>query len=111
MNTVEGNKIIAEFMGEDYGYTDKGWKDRCGFHTSWDWLMPVVEKIESIKFADGYCGVHISSNECTLQHTKFRPNILNSQYHYWDTITHDTKIKATWEAIVAFIEWYKTIQS
>ena len=43
------NKLIAEFMGvyseeNGYDYTKIGNKGVC-YHTSWDWLMPVVQKI------------------------------------------------------------------
>ena len=37
----ENNKLIAEFMGVQY--TGIRVKD---YDTSWDWLMPVVQKIE-----------------------------------------------------------------
>ena len=46
----DSNVLIAEFMGEPYYYADEEryyYADDEGmeFHTSWDWLMPVVEKI------------------------------------------------------------------
>ena len=45
----DSNVLIAEFMGvyseeNGYDYTKIGNKG-VGYHTSWDWLMPVVEKI------------------------------------------------------------------
>lgn len=54
---LEKNKLIAEFMGLFYDRGD--WRDDEGiiyslydlykgvipYHKSWDWLMPVVEKI------------------------------------------------------------------
>ena len=55
MNTQENNKLIAEFM--DMQETNLGWVDSRRhilnddsispllYHTSWDWLMPVVRKI------------------------------------------------------------------
>jgi len=72
---IEGNKLIAEFMGGErhwlngmkepftddtiWGYYDVGVNitstysgrpialvNDLKYHTSWDWLMPVVEKIE-----------------------------------------------------------------
>lgn len=45
---IEGNKLILAFMGEVNIYTDKGLFNLCGYHDSWDWLMPVVEKIKSM---------------------------------------------------------------
>jgi len=53
---LEGNKVIAEFMGkklptDEYVIPIDGelnlcyWVDELRFHSSWDWLMPVVRKI------------------------------------------------------------------
>jgi len=38
MNTTENNKLIAEFMGYDA-------IEPMQYQTSWDWLMPVLKKI------------------------------------------------------------------
>ena len=57
---MKDNKLIAEFMGctnpfnEIHDATlykvEQGTfeLDELQYHTSWDWLMPVVEKIEQI---------------------------------------------------------------
>ena len=37
----ENNKLIAEFM-----HGDGGRLHNLQYHTSWDWLKPVVDKIE-----------------------------------------------------------------
>jgi hypothetical protein len=56
------NKLIAEFMGMTYGdpndnsvmiqMTPQGNEvvpiESMKYHCSWDWLMPVVEKIEQV---------------------------------------------------------------
>lgn len=56
---IENNKLIAEFM-------DMEWRDEpfnnfffkglnvgdLKFNESWDWLMPVIEKISTVKFPD-----------------------------------------------------------
>ena len=45
---MKDNKLIAEFMGvysdeNGYDYSKIGNKG-INYHTSWDWLMPVVKK-------------------------------------------------------------------
>lgn len=64
---IEGNKLIAEFMGYDgvdcpnckhtrdcnwlqCGLTPHEKDEQLKYHSSWDWLMHVVEKIESLGF-------------------------------------------------------------
>ena len=51
------NKLIAEFMQKGsegfglYDYNGKHYKlYELKYHTSWDWLMPVIEKIESLGY-------------------------------------------------------------
>ena len=54
MNTIENNKMIAEFMGLEMlnDLQIKTPKDggiflsELKYHTSWDWLMPVIKKIK-----------------------------------------------------------------
>ena len=54
---MKNNKLIAEFMGMTYHHNDNSVMiqmtsqgneivpiDSMGYHNSWDWLMPVVEK-------------------------------------------------------------------
>ncbi len=49
---IEWNKLIAEFMGVShaavdgnlYYYVNGDSYDTLEYHTSWDWLMPVVNK-------------------------------------------------------------------
>lgn len=59
MNTQENNRLIAEFEGyETYemnGYINVHYSDDnvrtivdTHYHSSWDWLMPVVEKINDL---------------------------------------------------------------
>jgi len=110
MNT-ENNKLIAEFMGfkkDIYfhfpqhkelvvsrdGYSE--WMehfraDELKYHSSWDWLIPVVESIEQTNLAT--IEIHtkgmvlISYNSDTLMYT-------------------DSLITAVYDACVDFIKWY-----
>lgn len=119
---LNGNKLIAEFLGikidsEDFNFVPKNIFTHSieadiqisdlyelEFHSSWDWLMPVVEKIESI-YDDfhGYFAVHIVSNGCTISGTKLRPGVVNA---YFNQEYADSKLKATYECVVKFIKWY-----
>ena len=56
---MKDNKLIAEFMQEGsegfnlYDYNGCHYKvDELLFHTSWDWLMPVLSKILDLSFQD-----------------------------------------------------------
>jgi len=45
----DNNKLIAEFMGTSIGYgNDYYTDDKFPYKTSWDWLMPVVKKIDNM---------------------------------------------------------------
>lgn len=63
MDTIEGNKAIAEFCEMDACASQEHRTNKCywvlfkkmyykademEFHTSWDWLMPVVQKIKGV---------------------------------------------------------------
>ena len=55
---MKDNKLIAEFMGLQFSkgeyyrplYNSGDWipENELQYHTSWDWLMPVVQKVSSL---------------------------------------------------------------
>ena len=103
MKTIEeGNKLIAEFMGR-CGKVNKHlywvnipsvkWVtvEQMQFHTSWDWLMPVVEKINEINI------LKISSNLGSL-----KMKVKGSLYG----IGVDNTIEDVWKIVVLFIKTY-----
>jgi len=127
----ENNKIIAEFLNWDFddlsetfetpflkliepqAFGDEQFscklKDfELEFHSDWNWLMEVVEKIESIK--DPYHGrfeVYISSNSCTIQSTNFRPDKpIPNPPHYYDNIVLNNKIESVYYSVINFINFY-----
>ena len=98
---MKENKLIAEFMGMQH--TDIGWYDNeetlqlqnntfdeLQFQTSWDWLMPVVEKIE-----DMGCEVVMTNAECTI----------SGNDCYVESIGKSRR-EATYNAVVEFINEY-----
>ena len=85
---MENNKLIAEFMGMTYSdpndnsvmiqMTPQGNEvvpiESMQYHTSWDWLMPVVQKcrLESrceYDEDDNWNEIHWSLEECNLDKT------------------------------------------
>lgn len=147
--TIANNKLIAEFMqleqhGDYFHIEDENLMEITGcekgevtslgylftpelmkFHTSWDWLMPVVEKIEqlSVSVLENEDELHdkrkveyqftvcIENEQCMI-HVDIFP-----QYYGTDTDffkTYDccnrengvTKIQATYKAVVEFIKWF-----
>ena len=74
MELTNDNKLIAEFMGAE---PDKKTFFRTGeevhlYHTSWDWLMPVVQKIEDYLSDNvgkvGYFDDGLISNDIEVRH-------------------------------------------
>lgn len=68
------------------------------YHKSWDWLMPVVEKIEML---DCVLAVTISTNEVTIES-------MNEEFTFIEVIRWEDKdsIRGVYKAVVEFIEWY-----
>ena len=117
---MENNKLIAEFMGAvgtpKYNPTEwdvyiTGCLDvdsddenaqhfytpaEMKYHTSWDWLMPVVEKIECTHDDKGDCfNVMMEAFECTI-----------SGLGLTLCLNGHTKMDATYKAVIEFIKTY-----
>ena len=88
---MNDNKLIAEFMGLEYknGFLI-GRLDTPKYHTSWDWLMPVVAKILDNAFYD----VGLTSME---DFYSIKENI-----PYMDE---------TYKSVVEFIKTYNDVQT
>lgn len=64
------------------------------YHTSWDWLMPVVEKIEQLEYY-----VRIEQNLVTIYK-------VSKAYEWFGGGTSETKIESTYIAVIEFIKYY-----
>jgi len=117
MNTQENNRLVAEFMELEvenglYYYTtsmDDYKTDTLYFDSSWDWLMPVVEKIES--FQDGEDGDSMRGHLYNFRIEQHFVYILDGES--MDVIIEmngDSKLDATYNAVVEFINQYNKNQ-
>jgi hypothetical protein len=97
MNTIETNKIIAGFLGQnkipyefpkfgnirmDGDYSDTFFDNQLKFHSDWNWLMEVVKK-------------------CRLES--------NDEDSHWEVIYYsltELNIEAVYNACVEFIKGY-----
>lgn len=135
-NVIENNKLIAEFMGgrvseiwKVAGIPEYAWrgdvaerwrKEKIGlsigtvirvndllFHSSWDWLIPVVEKIEDL-----YEGALIFYIKDERAHIERDPQAVLAFSDWLPDVPDcysgfcDTKLKAVYSTVVQFIKWY-----
>ena len=108
---MKDNKLIAEFMGVNVvtlddirlnknpyqSSADGHLKEDLEYHSSWDWLMPVVEEIESMGYE-----VIIAESRCKIKH--------NTDHSIDELLNVDiigTKKAATYQAVVEFIKQLK----
>jgi hypothetical protein len=115
MKTLEEkNGLIAKFMGLKFKDDDKYIKElkemrsngiyfeqgymtsELKYHESWDWLMPVVEKIESFEGTNGNNYKFTIQNETSFVDCT---NIISSP-------SVKSKIQSTYETVVMFIKFY-----
>ena len=154
MNTIIGNKVIAKFMGLTYkkdkffhveNNSDSYWEgtiehtgwwknnfpidyeDELHYHKSWDWLMPVVDKIEMTSWDISLTKRYLH-NPDLFHGNPFRTGDIFISYDereefkgwFWQAGFSDlpsitikesnerarSRIEATWLAVVEFIKWY-----
>ena len=114
-NIIENNKLIAEFLGgikqpfefPQFGYINSmgDWKDtffdnQLKFHSNWNWLMSVVEKIENLQ----------DENNCAIYNVQIEQSFTEIiDNHTSETIVEvdsNSKIEAVYQSCVEFIKWY-----
>lgn len=108
MKAETENKLIAEFMGiKTKVYSDTPTityfnfngtmltADKMKYSTSWDWLMPVVEKIEGLGFQ-----FFISNDSAYITRWHFA-----GSFHTISNLL-DSKNESVYKTAIRFIQWY-----
>jgi hypothetical protein len=104
--TLENNKLIADFMGVKIGVELYSWRPGCteplqekhlNYHESWGWIMPVVERIEDLGY---YIG--IDRHFCMIGTI----DTFGLGIQHLPTVNAVTKIEAVYKQCIAFINWY-----
>ncbi len=110
---LDGNKLIAKFMGYSWSSENDGKTylkkipdqlsiysirpENLRYNTHWDWLMPVVEKIED----QNKYGLIITEAVVKIKDISF-----DKKPYYQDLFVYadDSKIKTVWIAVVDLIK-------
>ena len=103
-NTRENNKLIEDFLKSKVSPFKKHILNK-DYHNSWDLLMPVVEKIESMYDIDKNKFFVEISTGCSIFSIK-RESFFEDESTICLTRYADTKLEATHCAIIEFIKWY-----
>lgn len=126
MNIQEGNKLIAEFMGlneaeDEYpkglpshvelwgNFMDNG--DKIQYHSSWDWLMPVVEKIIKMDFKANDYDAPDYTYLRTFGMIDEESRMIMVRFNRMGLFMSSTLIEATYNAVIGFITWYNTAKN
>lgn len=138
MNIEENNKLLADFVGfiknkPDtilyYNPETKNYRreDELQFHTSWDWIMQVVDKIENLGVSEImgrklYSRFEILGNHIQLDWVKNNRYLLRLEIAQKDMFTHQgyarkeyirvdinenaSTLEAIYLTCVEFVKWF-----
>ena len=90
-----------------YGYFKINSND-LKFHTSWDWLMLVVEKIEKIETFIVNVKIHTGEYSIYIYNQEAYNNGDYNKYDYFYADWEEDKLKGIYKAVVEFIKWYNS---
>ena len=110
-NRSETNRLLAEFLNAKYSkeedlYYFPSIFCKSGrnyfysfdllFHSDWNWLMQVVEKIEDLGYSLEINKQEENDYQCNIVKSN---NIIHSHYNI-------SKIEAVYNACIEFVKWY-----
>lgn len=111
MSIGKDNKLIAGFMRAEFGELRPDGGTSCflpqgeaidihllKYHTSWDWLMPVVEKIEEK-------GYNVNVSKVPSIERSYLANLHITPYNK-SQYTKGNRLEKTYTLCTGFIKWY-----
>jgi hypothetical protein len=105
---IVGNKLIDSFMGnERHPLKDYSWEHTIAYRTSWDWLMPVVDKVNSMG-KEFSCAIFKNYVSLTVEKggNKFYKDFSFSHAEY--ITSEQTGKEAMFKLLVKFVEWHNS---
>lgn len=102
---TENNRAMADFMGIEtcehgrVGYRVSGNPEHLQYHICWDWLMPVIEKIER-KYEN--IDVQVTTGGTRIFEWRSGGRVIADnvgELHFTDKIEH------VYAAVVEFLKW------
>lgn len=124
---IEGNILIALFMGAEidietmdfvYPLNKTPTPDAScrwtylHYQSEWDWLMPVVEKIESLSLKNDWFDYRYFTVRNEMSYCLIQGHSINSQpgtiYQSPYGVDMGNKLESIYAAIIQFITWYNT---
>ena len=122
-NITENNKLIAEFLDWEFDdlsetfetpflklvdphafgdeqYSCKLQDFELEFHSDWNWMMRVVEKIENLQDENNCAIYNVQIEQCFVE------IIINHTSETIVEVDSNSKIQAVYNACVEFIKWY-----
>jgi hypothetical protein len=109
ISDYQGDHVLSTGLSKEAANADKSHyderfsidseiiKDELKYHTSWDWLIPVVEKIESL---------NVVCFEKNLQEEGDYQCLFTKGNDIFICHYADTSKEATHRVVVEFIKWY-----
>jgi hypothetical protein len=101
----EQERLKVDSFSYSYEFSDIFKSKELKFHLSYDWLMPVIEKIENLNLDEFGLGEFVS-NISNRQGFYCEFRLRNSYETKISDSFGDSKIDAIYNAVIEFINWY-----
>lgn len=93
--------VIVTYKGERYK------ADQLLFHSDWNWLMDVIEKVENLSFKKGrHFYLHVTQSSVQIRVDRMEESTFYLPLGKWGTYGNSDKRTAIYKSCLEFINWY-----